>query len=85
MLGAVDSRGGIYNACTNTNTDSSVIIVFFDHLHEMLKRTYPDEVEKIVYLLDGAGYHKSKETRHFMERKGMQVILLGPYSYLVSV
>ena len=37
LIGAVDSLGGIYNACTDTNTNSAVFIVFMSQLHELVK------------------------------------------------
>ena len=56
LIGGCDSEGGLYNACTQTNTTSKVMIVFFSYLHEEVKRRYPDRIDKIRYVLDGAGY-----------------------------
>ena len=67
LLGAVDSRGGIYHACTTTNTNSLVFKVFMSYLHEQVKSNYPEEMEKVRYVLDGAGYHKSKATRLYFQ------------------
>ena len=59
--------------------------MFLDHLHGLVKSRYPFQMEKVIYCLDGAGYHKSREVRDYYQSEGIHVILLGPYSYLVSV
>ena len=56
-----------------------------DHLHDLVSANYPDQIDSIVYLVDGAGYHRSADTRAYFHRRRMHVILLAPYSYLVSV
>ena len=56
-----------------------------DHLHELVRANYPDQMERVRYVIDGAGYHRSEETRAFFQQRGMHIILLAPYSYLVSV
>ena len=42
-------------------------------------------MDRVIYCLDGAGYHRSIESRAFFKKKNMRIILLAPYSYLVSV
>ena len=37
--------------------------------------------EETIFLLDGAAYHKSEETRKSLQHLGMQVVLSAPYSY----
>ena len=46
---------------------------------------YPDEMDRVIFCLDGAGYHRSLESRNFFEKRGLRIILLAPYSYLISV
>ena len=55
------------------------------YLHTAVKKKYPLQIDKVRYVLDGAGYHSSISTREFLAKNGMQCILLGPYSYLISV
>ena len=61
------------------------MILYLEYLHEEVKRRYPERMHKVRYVLDGAGYHRSQETRKYVQQSGMYVVLLGPYSYLVSV
>ena len=37
--------------------------------------------EKTVFLLDGASYHRSKETHNYFANKGLQVVIGGPYAF----
>ena len=37
--------------------------------------------EKTVLLLDGASYHRSKETRNYLANKGVKVVIGGPYAF----
>ena len=67
LIGACDSEGGVYNACTQTNTTSKVMITYLMYLHEEVCARYPDRIQKVLYLLDGAGYHRSQETRQFVK------------------
>ena len=61
------------------------MILYLKYLHEEVSVRYPDRIHKVRFLLDGAGYHRSSETRKFVQQQGISVVLLGPYSYLVSV
>jgi transposase len=37
--------------------------------------------EKTILLLDGASYHRSKETRNYLANKGVKVVIGGPYAF----
>ena len=60
-------------------------MVFMRHLHQLVITNYPKEIDRVRYVLDGAGYHRSKESRAFYKEQGMHIIFLAPYSYLISV
>ena len=34
-----------------------------------------------MLLLDGASYHRSKETRNYLANKGVKVVIGGPYAF----
>ena len=36
---------------------------------------------KTVLLLDGASYHRSKDTRNYLANKGVKVVIGGPYAF----
>jgi len=40
-----------------------------------------DWKEKTAILLDGASYHRSKETRNYLANKGVKVVIGGPYAF----
>ena len=52
-----------------------------NYLHEQVKAQYPGQIDKVRYLVDGAGYHKSISSRQYFRDHGLKVILLAPYSY----
>ena len=41
--------------------------------------------EDIVFVMDGAAYHRSTETRRSLQHLGLQVVLSAPYSYSTAV
>ena len=41
--------------------------------------------DETVFILDGAAYHRSTETRSCLKHLGMQVVLSAPYSYQTAV
>ena len=57
------------------------MITFLVQLADILEEESENWRTEYVFVLDGASYHKSKETRAAYRKLGMQVILLGPYSF----
>ena len=79
---AVSSQGKVWLAQTQCNTDENVMQLFLSKLAACLQASYGVRFrEEIVFLLDGAAYHKSEETRKSLQHLGMQVVLSAPYSY----
>ena len=66
------------------NTDSNVIMLFLSRLTSMLSQQDVDWRSKTVFLLDGASYHKSKETRKTFDSLGIRVVISAPYSYAAA-
>ena len=46
-----------------------------------LKKQDKDWKERTVFLLDGASYHRSKETRNYLKNSGVKVVIGGPYAF----
>ena len=67
VLAAIDTEGHVWFALTQANTDSDVLLIFFLSLLERLDRDTPDWRENTIFLLDGARYHTSAETRAYFE------------------
>lgn len=40
--------------------------------------------DEIVFVMDGAPYHRSVETRRCIQHLGMKVVLSAPYSYATA-
>ena len=40
--------------------------------------------KKTIILLDGAAYHRSKETRNYLANHGVKVVIGGPYAFAAA-
>ena len=49
-----------------------------------LKKQDKDWKERTVFLLDGASYHRSRETRNYLENSGLKVVIGGPYAFAAA-
>ena len=58
--------------------------MFLSRLAQLLTKEDKNWRTNTVFLLDGASYHKSEETRRHMTNLGLTVILTAPYSYDAS-
>ncbi len=56
-------------------------MLYLSKLASLLTSENKDWRKNTVFLLDGASYHKSDETRTFLSSLGVKVILSAPYSY----
>ena len=81
MIAALDTDERVYFALTHANTDSDIMLLFFSHLVQRLDAETPGWQEDTVFLLDGAKYHTSSETRLMLQKLGLKVVFSGPYSY----
>ena len=81
VIAAIDTEGRVWFALTQANTDSEVLLIFFQSLIEKLDLDTPDWREHTVFLLDGARYHTSAETLAYFEQMRLQVTFTAPYSY----
>ena len=57
------------------------MLTFLSRLAQVLTSEGKDWRKSTVFLLDGASYHKSDETRQHILKLGIKVILSAPYSY----
>ena len=64
MIVAVSSEGRVWLALTQCNTDENVMQLFLSRLSACLTSSYGVRWrEDIVFVLDGASYHRSVNTR----------------------
>ena len=84
LIAAIDTEGRIWYSLTQANTDSDVMLLFFTNLLRILDQETPMWREDVVFLLDGARYHTSPETKEHLRLLGLKVIYTAPYSYASS-
>ena len=60
------------------------MMLFISSLAKVLTQEKKDWRRSTVFLLDGASYHKSEETRTMFDSLSIKVILSAPYSYAAA-
>ena len=81
LIAAIDNKGNAWYALNQSNTDSSVMLLFLKSMMETLDIESPGWQEDTVFLLDGARYHTSEETRSHIKALDIKVLYSAPYSY----
>lgn len=84
LIAAIDTDGKAWYSLNQANTDSSIMLLFLLHLCKRLDKESPGWRKKTVFLLDGAKYHTSDETRDHLNKLNVQVIYSAPYSYTAA-
>ena len=81
IIAALSSTGKIYLSLTQVNTDSEIVMIFVGWLCKTLVKENPNYRATTVFLIDGASYQRSKETRTYFDRLGLKLMISAPYSY----
>ena len=85
MIVAVSSEGYVWLSLTQVNTDEDVMQLYLSKLAQVFTKQFGrDWRQQIVVLMDGASYHRSKETRNCIKHLNMRVVLSSPYSYAAA-
>lgn len=84
LIAALDIDGMVYFSLTHANTDSDVMLAFFQQLMRQLDNEDSDWQSKTIFLLDGARYHTGEEMREYFRKLQVRVIYSGPYSYAAA-
>ena len=64
LIVAVSSKGYVWLSCTQCNTDDEIICMFLSRLVEKLNSQFGREWRNdMTFILDGAAYHRSVDTR----------------------
>ena len=84
MIATIDTNGEIYLSLSTVNTGSEQICLYFKWLILKLDKQDKDWKKKTILLLDGATYHRSKETRNYLASKGVTVVIGGPYAFAAA-
>ena len=81
MICALDTEGRIYPALTQVNTDTNVMVSYLSRLSTVLTAEDPNWRSGTIFILDGAKYHRSPDTRLALKRLGITYVITGPYGY----
>jgi hypothetical protein len=81
MICGLDTDGNIYPALTMVNTDSSVLVSYLCRLSTVLTAEDPNWRAGTIFIMDGAKYHRSPDTRLALKRLGITYVITGPYGY----
>lgn len=84
LIAAIDSDGRAWYSLNQANTDSSIMLLFMLHLCKKLDKETPGWRKRTVFLLDGARYHTSDETREHLKKLNVKVVYSAPYSYTAA-
>ena len=81
MIVALDTKGRVYASLTQVNTNSEVMISFLSRLALILSAEDKEWRRNTIWLMDGAKYHTSVDTRKILKQIGVNFIISAPYSY----
>ena len=85
MIVAVSSKGHVWLSLTQCNTDENVMQMFLSYLCSAIGKKFGNSWrEDIVFLMDGASYHRSAETRACITHLKIKVVISAPYSYAAA-
>ena len=84
VIAAIDTDGKIWYSLTQETTNSEVFCLFLKHLIEQLDDELGEWRSNTAFLLDGARYHTSEESRIEMAKMGLRIIYTAGYSYTSS-
>ena len=84
MIATIDTRGEIYLSLSTVNTGSEQLCLYLKWLFLKLDKQDKNWKKKTVLTLDGASYHRSKETRNYLASKGIKVVIGGPYAFAAA-
>lgn len=81
VFAGIDTAGEAFVSLSTVTTRSEEVCLFLKWLMFRLQVADKDWKKKTVLLLDGASYHRSKETRTYLANHGVKVVVGGPYGF----
>ena len=81
MILALDTKGSIYVALAQANSNSSMMELFFRSLVSRLEAERPNWRRDSVIFVDGAKYHQSVDFLRVAAELRLPYMVLGPHSY----
>jgi hypothetical protein len=68
LIASLDTDGNVFFALTQSITNSEVMLLFMSSLARKLDSELPFWRDNTVFLLDGAKYHTSIETKDYLKK-----------------
>ena len=81
MIVGLDTLGNVFCSLTQSNSNATVMRVFFVNLVRRLDRERPTWRNDTVIVLDNAPYHVAQSTLKLFEQLRVPVLFLGAHSY----
>ena len=81
MIVGIDTLGNLYCSLTQSNSNATVMRVFFIDLVRTLDKERPNWRNTTIVLIDNAPYHSAKASLKLFEQLKIPVMFLGPHSY----
>ena len=81
MILALDTKGNVYLALAQANSNSDMMELFFRSLAAKLDGERPHWRRDSVIIVDGAKYHQSKDFLAVAAELRLPYMVLGPHSY----
>ena len=79
MLTGVDSLGNLYVSLTQSNSNKSMMSIFFQQLVLTLNKERPDWRRNTIVTMDGAAYHAADTTYNLLKKLRVPVMMQGPH------
>ena len=84
MIAGLDNRGKVYLSLLQSNTNASIMGIFFRSLVRTLEKEDKFWYLSTVCMMDNAPYHVSESTMKVLEELRIPVLFTGPHSYSAS-
>ena len=81
MIVGLDTKGEVFLALSQANTNSDTMILFFTELIRTLEKLRPGFKKDHVFVLDNASWHRSNKIMQFFKDHQLSILFSGSYSY----
>ena len=79
MLTAVDTLGNVYISCAQSNSNQSMMSLFWKSLASKLDKERPNWRKNTLWTMDGAAYHSGEESLKVLKQLKIKVLMQGPH------
>ena len=79
MLTAVDTLGNVYLTLCQSNSNQSIMSLFWKSLCLKLDKQRPGWRKNTIWTLDGAAYHAAENSLDVLRQLKVPVMMQGPH------